>query len=200
MSTLKLSEVVQYSKCGEQLAVYPSVTEAAKALKVPYGCIAQVLDKSGRTYAGFVWRRMDHPYDGLLSTTPAGNVARQVTQYDLKGRKLQVFRSTREAGSRAGLSSSTISAVANGKLKTTGGFIWQYGEGPARLDIDAYFASTRQVIERSSKPVVQYTVDEEWVAEYPSIAAAARSEGLTVKQISGALHGKSQSAGGFRWR
>ena len=196
----KVKPVIQYAVEGKRLAEYPSIAEVSKAFKVSLSCISQALDKPGRTCAGFVWRTKGHRYYGELARKPAANKPRLVTQYDLQGRKIKVFKSTRHAGKETGISSSTISAVATGRLKTTGGFIWQYGEGPRRIDLDAYFASTRKHIENSSKPVIKCTLDGRPVAEYPSIAAAARAEEIAVSRISSAVNGKSHSAVGYRWK
>lgn len=54
------------------------------------------------------------------------------------------------------------------------------------------------IIPANSKSVLQYTLDGEFVQEYPSIAAAKRATG--IDNISYACNGKRPSAGGFLWR
>lgn len=48
------------------------------------------------------------------------------------------------------------------------------------------------------KPVVRDTGDATYV--YPSITEASRKTGISIPNISRALHGRAKKAGGFRWR
>jgi hypothetical protein len=192
--------IVKYAVDGKKLATYSSITQAAKASGVSSHSISIALDANGRTSAGFVWRSKGNRYYGELVKHPALNKARTVTQYDLKGKRINQFKSTKDAGRKTGVNSTTISAVAKGKLKTTGGFIWQYGDGPAKLDLKTYFNSTKEALERASKPVIKCTLEGELITEYPSIAAAARKEGISKNGISKVLIGKQQSCGGYFWK
>lgn len=49
-----------------------------------------------------------------------------VEQYDKHGNKIAEYFSASEAARELGLSSTTISDAANGRLKTAGGYIWKY--------------------------------------------------------------------------
>ncbi|HEY9044494.1 MAG TPA: NUMOD1 domain-containing DNA-binding protein [Ohtaekwangia sp.] len=193
-------EVVQYSIEGKKLAVYASITEAARAIGTSGSGIRTALNHPYRSSGGFVWRSRGNIYKGSFAKIQPANKAKMVTQYDLQGRKLSVYTSTKQAEEATGVHATTISQVARGKLKTTGGYIWQYGDGPKKLDADAYYASTRKHLQRISKAVAKYTIDGEFVCEYPSIAAAARQEGIAVGRISSVVNGQSQSAGGNLWR
>lgn len=192
-------EVVQYSLDGKRIAGYACIADAARACHAIPNNISDALDKQ-RICAGFVWRSKGNRYYGELAKSPARNKARVVTQYSLEGKKVSVFKSTKEAEAQTNVTSSTISAVANGKLKTTGGFIWLYGDGPENIDVEAHFASSREMIRKISKPVAKYSLEGEFLSEYPSIAAAARAEGVSVNRISSAINGLTKSALGFYWR
>jgi hypothetical protein len=191
--------IVQYSLEGKMLAHYAGIAEAARACKMNASNISSALDKES-TSGGYVWRTKGNRYYGELVRSPHSNKARVVTQYSLQGRKIRVFKSTKEAEAHTNVSSGTISAVANGKLKTTGGFIWQYGDGPKRIDVNAYLASSREIVRRISKPVVKYSLEGKLLDEYPSISAAARAEGVSVNRISSAINGQTKSSIGFFWR
>ncbi|SHG78140.1 hypothetical protein SAMN04488109_1806 [Chryseolinea serpens] len=92
------------------------------------------------------------------------------------------------------------SPAARGKLKTTGGFIWQYGNGPKRLDVEKHYASTKEHLRRISKAVAKYSIAGEYIRTYSSIAEAAREEAISGSRISDVANGKSKSAGGNIWR
>lgn len=51
-----------------------------------------------------------------------------------------------------------------------------------------------------SKPVVQYTKDNEFIAEYPSTMEAQRQTGVYNARISDCCLGKTKTANGYIWR
>lgn len=52
--------------------------------------------------------------------------AKQVAQYDLGGKLINTWKSTREAARQTGFFQSSISQCCLGKLKTSHKFIWKY--------------------------------------------------------------------------
>ena len=52
--------------------------------------------------------------------------SKAVQQFDLKGKFVAEFESTRLAGKFTGICYRSISGVANGEHKTAGGYIWKY--------------------------------------------------------------------------
>jgi hypothetical protein len=193
-------EVIQYSIEGKKIANHSSVTEAAKACDIPAYTIYHALDKPLRIGGGFVWRSKGERYRGQLAKTPSANKAQVITQYSLNGNKLHIFSSMKAAEKETGISSSTISSVTRGKLKTTGGFIWQTGDGAKKIDIKKYHASTQEHLASISKPVLKYSLKGELLAEFPSIAEAARAEEVQPKLISEAINNRKKSALGFIWK
>ena len=51
-----------------------------------------------------------------------------------------------------------------------------------------------------SKPVIQYTLDGKFIAEYPSAHEASRQTGINRGNISACCRGERKSAGGFEWK
>ena len=51
-----------------------------------------------------------------------------------------------------------------------------------------------------SKPILQYTKDMVFVAEYKGICQAARATGINVGNIGAVLKGKRKTAGGYIWK
>jgi hypothetical protein len=191
--------IIQYTLDGKKVGQYSSVTEAANACRISSPNIYSVLNKLNSS-AGYVWRTQGHPYRGDLAKHPFPSKAIIVTQYDLKGKRINTFKSTKEAERSTGISSSSISAVARGKLKTTGGFIWRYNDESSKLNVESYFKSTFEKIKKISKPVVKYSLKGKREAEYDSISAAAREEGISVSRISSVVNGDTFSAGGYFWK
>lgn len=52
--------------------------------------------------------------------------SKPVFQYDLEGNFIKSYNSVADAHRETGLSIGNIASVCNGRLKKTGGFIWQY--------------------------------------------------------------------------
>ena len=53
---------------------------------------------------------------------------------------------------------------------------------------------------RPSKPVLQFSKNGEFIAEYPSIAEAGRQTGCKNQSICSCCKGKQKSTGGFIWK
>lgn len=51
-----------------------------------------------------------------------------------------------------------------------------------------------------SKPILQFSLDGEFIDEYPSVKEAAEKTGIVKQNISSNLTGKYRTAGGFLWR
>ena len=58
----------------------------------------------------------------------------------------------------------------------------------------------RKLSEANGKPVIQYTLEGEFVAKYQSMMDAAKQTGIRNTYISNCCSGKQKSAGGFKWR
>lgn len=192
-------QVVQYSPEGKKLQVFANITDAAKVCGINGTGISAALDKD-RLAAGYVWRSKGKRYKGSMAKKTPGNREQTISQYNLEGVKLNVYRSARDAGKAIGCSSSTIAKVVAGKLKTTGGFIWQSGDGPDHIDVQLYYASTEAYVRSVSKPVNKYSLKGEFLKAYPGIRAAARAEGIAAGVISSAVNGQTKSAAGALWK
>lgn len=193
-------EVIQYSMDGKRLHVYNSISEAAKSCGIQASNISLALNKPERSAGNYVWRTKGNIYRGALAKTPRANQAKSVTQYDMKGRKIRTYESARQAQKITGISSGTISFVARGKLKSTGGYIWLYDSIAKRIDVEKHYLSTTERVKRISKAVSKYSLEGELLKTYPSIRIAGKEEGINPARISSAVNGHSQSAGGFLWR
>jgi len=194
------TEIVQYSLDGKKIGHYNSISHAARETGITVSGISLSMRRPARQAGGFVWRIKGERYYGQLAKDRPGNAPKVVTQYDLQGRRLNVYESARQAGKATGISSSTISAVANGKLKTTGNFIWLYGNGKPRIDVDGYFGRGNNGSSQLGKPVAKYSLEGKLLATYPSITLAAQAEQISPKRISSAINGKTKSAVGYLWR
>lgn len=51
-----------------------------------------------------------------------------------------------------------------------------------------------------SKAVIQYTLDGDFISEYPSIAECERQTGVPTSNICNCCKGKIKTAGGYKWK
>lgn len=58
----------------------------------------------------------------------------------------------------------------------------------------------KAIIEKNSKPICQYTLNGEFVAEYESLAEAERQTGIPTSNICFCCKNKRNKAGGYVWR
>jgi len=194
------TEIVQYSLDGKKISHYNSIAQAARETGITVSGISLSVRRPARLAGGFVWRVKGDRYYGELEKDRPANGPKVVTQYDLQGRRLHVYPSARQAGKGTGVSSSTISAVARGKLKTSGNFIWLYSNSKRRIDVDEYFSRGNNGGSHLGKPVAKYSLEGELLATYPSITLAAQAEQISPKRISSAINGRAKSAVGYLWR
>ena len=53
---------------------------------------------------------------------------------------------------------------------------------------------------KNSKAVIQYTLDGQFLAEYPSVTEASKQNGIGVSNICICCKGKAKTAGGYIWK
>lgn len=126
-----------------------------------------------------------------------GHHPKGVCQYSPDGELLKQFPSIAEASREVGISVSRISQCCTSKrLALGGGFAWRFAGEP----VDVIIRKT--AIRVPVDAVRQYTLNGEFVAEYPSIISAQEALGdkrlniyFACKQVPG-----FEVAGGYLWR
>jgi HNH endonuclease/NUMOD1 domain len=132
------------------------------------------------------------------------SITRQCVQYTLKGVKVAEFVSCQEAERTTGAKGGSISLVCDDapKYKTAGGYVWCWKGDPFDRGDGEYKPSKGGV----PRGCVQYTVNGEFVAEYPSLEAASKVTGADVKNLGRVCRDKTRRdgtpklSGGSVWR
>lgn len=123
-----------------------------------------------------------------------------VTQYDKNGKKQAFYNSLSEASKLTGISVSLIGSCVKGRIQSAGGYIWRYGNGPAKISTEWLNQKMKNYIQRKSKLISKYSLKGALIAVYPSIREASRATGIKHGSISACLAGRLESAWGFVWR
>lgn len=124
----KFKHVFCFNKDKLLVAEYKNIPEAARAVGISNSLICQELNKEIKTLSGgFYWSRLKI----LGKTKNYKNLgkAKEVYQYDLKGKFINRYSSVGEAARSIGASGgSHIGECCRGKIKTYKGFVWRFSE------------------------------------------------------------------------
>ena len=131
--------------------------------------------------------------------------SKQVTQYNLQGKKIKTYPSVVSVAKETGISHSHISTRARGIEFSAGGFIWRYGK-KARIDMQPMLELTEQRRKANKdafgKKVTQFSMNGKRLAMFECIKDAAKATGVERGEISKVMRNKNNrfSAGGFYWK
>lgn len=126
--------IYQYDLDGHFLREWASAFDVEKELRILTPTIHHAIYTECRS-GGFLWRAasgdrsdiLPPPPRGELKRLTGGSTARKVDQIDPStGDVIKAFVSVRAAARTIGRDKANITAVANGKKKTCGGFIWRW--------------------------------------------------------------------------
>ena len=175
---------------GKYIGEYRSMTEASIELEVPITNIHEALSRNGTTrgyYFNFV-----NSFDYI----PLNGVKVAVDVYNYKTSEfIGQFESISSALYHLGLDNKRVSHIKrcmNGKTKYAYGYIWRY---PGESIDDRKCIKSLSVM----KPVNVYSVDDEYIAIYPSITYAAKACGVFTSAISACLNQKQKNSKGYKF-
>lgn len=124
----KQKHVFCFNKNKELVAEYKSISEAARAVDISMSIIQQELHKEVKTLSGNFYWSYEKEIKEVKNYKNLGK-AKEVYQYDLKGKFINSYSSAGEAARSLGVKNhSHISECCRGKIKSYKGFIWRYSE------------------------------------------------------------------------
>lgn len=142
------------------------------------------------------FKNFDHQKAAMAS---AKVTAKQISRYDLKGRRLSTYPSTMEASRQTGISHGYIANAAAGRERTAGGAFWSFGNAP-RFDVSSFLEKRRKGHQEKGSKVSQYDLSGHRIAQYSSLKEAAAALGVHYSGISANLRGITRTAYGCLWR
>lgn len=186
-------KVYQYDiDTGEFIAEYPSLTEAARAIKVKtIQNISDCLRERQKSAHGYIWSYIK--YEKVIPQVYFSNESRPVYAYHLDGTFYRKFDSITKAAKIIEGNRNDIRKCIKGQLKQTKNYIWKdiYTEKVAPVNTGIY----------GRKPVAQIDIQSGKIIKiFSSQSEAAKELGLSRPAgISRCCTGKSKSCAGFRW-
>ena len=121
---------------------------------------------------------------------------RKIVQLTLEGELIKEYNSIKEAQMETG--SNHIFECCNRKRTQSNGYIWLYKEDYEYMVKQGNIITTKK--RQYNIPVLQYSLDGEFIAEYNSIADAERKLGNNNTHIWDVCNGKRKKANGFIWK
>ena len=123
---------------------------------------------------------------------------KQVFCYDLEGKYIKKYDSLSQAEKDLNISNSLISRAIKTEGRTKQ-YQWRYEFHETINPYKRKNTTKGKTVTKNIKPVKQYTLTNEFIKEYPSIAAASQETGVCNTSISEVCRNKRFSAGGFIW-
>lgn len=124
---------------------------------------------------------------------------RAVLQLTMDFEIVKEWPSASWAAKNLGFMKRTIQSVCDriNRQKTIGGFVWVYKDeyDNGTVDWDYY----RNYNRNYPKPIIQMTLDGEFIKEWPCVCQAAKTFGVSKSSINGAIR-RNGTCCGFRWK
>lgn len=146
-----------------------------------------------------------HAFDTGLNSVPLGKDhprSKSVVQISFKGIIIKEHGSVSGASRATGIHQDSISNAARGVSKTAGGFIWYYSSELTNRVINGVLVGAINHTESANcKKVGQFDLDGNLIRSFRSVTTANKTiDKTSMSGISGCIHGKNKTSGGFKWR
>lgn len=191
-----LRPVVQLDKLGNFITEYNTIKDASIRTGIHNSNITMCCQGDYNHAGGYIWIYKEE-YDPTKTYTYKNPVYKEVVQIDTDGNIIATYESIKEASNTTGIKGCTISRCCAKDGSTAGGFIWKYIGQDYNLD---QIKSTNYHKSPTRRPVLQYDLNGNLIAEYQSVADAARSTNSSKTRILECCHGRQEKAKGFMWK
>lgn len=171
--------------------------------------------KGGKGYARLTdeqkWNRsqimkskMSNPHFKLKYKKAHSKYKKPIVQMTLTGDLIREWSGIKEASRHTKIDSSSIAKACRGIVKTAGKYCWEFKNEKDLIKKKVEYSNKakknfKKCIEKSKKPIVQYSLEGQIIKEWPSAADAERALGIFKTAIYNCCNGSKLSAGGFLW-
>jgi hypothetical protein len=194
--------VLQYSKEGIFIKEYESLEKAATETGVSKKHISSCYStKTTHKYkrksaGGYMWvlkstYKTIPPY---INAIELKKFTRHVLQYDLNGVFIREYNSIKAASVENNIQIESIKRCCKNKQKQSNGYYWKY------LSDRHLICQYTEKCKSNKKPIIQFSLNNEYLAEYESITFASNLLNINCRLITGVCNGKHKSTHGFIWK
>lgn len=187
----------QYDLDGNFIREWESVAAIGRELLINKTNISACCLHKKLTSDGYIWQYADdvqleeHLVDRRSKTQKKIGACKPVLQFSKDGTFIQEYESLKQAEQQIGidhLGQYLNDKYNKGNRHTCGGYIFEY-KNPEDIE---------KTNTRKARQVKQYTVNKEFIQEYPSVSAGARGISVPSPNITRACQ-KHCKTGGFYW-
>ena len=180
--------VVQYDLQGKFIERWDYVSEAANKVGANPDLIYKCCRGKAKTAGGFRWAFAKDNKNSLERYQRGEAHNKCVYQFDLEGVFIKKWDSLKMVEQELGIGHGSISSCCQGKLKSTGGFMWSFTK-----NCPSYKKQTK------AKAVFQYELSGEFIKEWKSASEAAMFYHIDRRLINACCNGQQKSAGNYQW-
>lgn len=183
----KLSEALKGKKHSEEAKKKISI--ATKGENNPF---------YGKRHSEESRKKMSESHKGQLIGAEHPN-SKKIIQYDSNGCLIRIWDCINDANKELNLDTNGISNCYRGIQKKAGGFIWRYADQKLTEE-HLSWCNELHTGGNQKKPIMQYSLDNQFISLFDSITEAGRKTGVDVGSISACCRGKQKTAGGYIWK
>lgn len=157
--------------------------------------VAEICEKTGasNTTVQVALKNFGVAYKDYINRT----FAMPVLQYNKNGKFIKRYNSANEAGRAMGkINGGNIVKCCKGEIKTSCGFIWKYEVDDTSIEQLILLKKKRT----TGKPVLQYDLQNNLLAEYESCEEAGRQLKKSGSVINRCARGERKTAYGYKWK
>lgn len=187
--------VLQFTQEGLFIKEYQNARIAAKEYGVNFSLIYQCCNNKIKTACGYIWEYKENCNEDILKNKAdiSKNYERvyknnPICQFDINGNFIKEWNSCLDIGRHYKISEENIRSCCNKVYgrKTYIGYIWMYSSEYNKngINLDDYKHSS------NGKVVLQYDLNNNFIAEYQTAREAEKKTGIGYKMISRVCKGK----------
>ena len=199
--------ISQYDLQGKKIKEHLNLKAAAKAVNAQTSTIRAVILGMGLSAKKYYWIQGSGP-DKISLQHIEENIKRwkekvccPVTQYDLQGKKIRAYSSITEASGTVDVGPQDIwGALKNEYNSISGGFLWAYGNGPARIKVNSAVKRKYHLQQLFQQQVTQYDKQGIRITQHASLREAAKTVKGQIHRLGATLEGKHLTFKGYFWR
>lgn len=190
--------VLQFTKDGEQIANYNSVSDAEKATGISRKSIERCCRNQNKSACGYVWKYYDDQIDfDSVTYIEYTYQTKAVVQFTKQGVRINQYVSAQEAERYTGISEGNIQQCCRRKTKSSGGFVWRYDDDLSDIN---EIKNNRYYHSYNNNHILQFDLNDNFVAEYKTSIEAQNATGISCSNIKRCCRGEQNTAGGFKWK
>lgn len=196
--------IIQLSLDGEFIKQYPSAREGAKAVNGHYGNIISCCRGKLTHVYNSIWIYEDD-YNELTVKQRVSEYNKKrdkntVVQLTINGEFVAEYPTAKDGAKAVNGSGTSITACCRcePKYKTHKGFIWMYKSDYEDESIRQERIN-RAINHEGGRPIVQLTIDGQFIKEYQSIKIASKDFNNGESNIGACCRGKQETAYGYKW-